>query len=253
MLKKIKPFNVFKEEADKIFQNKFVYDESTYQGFSKKFKITCTKHGDFLTSPEVFLKLKYGCPKCGKEESVKSNTDSYANLIEQSQKVHNFKYDYSLKNKETYINKKSIINIFCPTHGVFRKKAQKHLAGQGCYHCKIQELVNKNILVGGYSEFLFKEKPDLKSKPSRIYLLKINEYYKIGITTKDVNNRIKEIKSKAKKKGENINCSLILYEELPLYESFKKEQKILEENSEFRIFKKWSTELLKQIDIEKYF
>jgi hypothetical protein len=47
------------------------------------------------------------------------------------------------------------IKIICREHGEFIKSAQKHLSGQGCFKCKVKQMVEDGILVGGYSEELF--------------------------------------------------------------------------------------------------
>jgi hypothetical protein len=251
--KQIISFKVFVEKADKIFQNQYNYIESTYKGMSSKMTIVCKKHGNFESLPESFLKSKIGCNKCARISAINKMTDSYDDFINQSNKIHNNKYTYCETNRTKYINKKSTIRIKCKEHGYFNKKAQKHIAGQGCFKCKIRGLIEKNILVGDYSEDLFNNKPDLKTKSAILYLLKINNYYKIGISTKDINNRIKGLKASAKRNKDVININILKIQKDTLYNCFLKEQLILQENKQHRIFKKWSTELLKNIDIEKYF
>lgn len=251
--KEIVSFEVFKKRAEKIYNDRYFYYQNFYKGLSNKTKINCKIHGDFTTVPSSFLKLKEGCSKCAKLSVVKKMTDTYEKFIEQAKEKHNNVYEYLVENKLTYVNKKSIIKIKCKKHGNFNKKAQKHLAGQGCFKCKIEKLVKDNILVGGYSENLFLKKPTLKNKTAYLYLLKINDYYKVGITTKNVKNRIKGLVSKAKSKNEVINVKILKLKKDNLYNCFKKEQEILKENSKERLYKSWSTELLKNIDQDKYF
>jgi hypothetical protein len=74
-------------------------------------------------------------------------------------------------------------------------------------------------------------------------LITEDKYY----TFKDINKFINYVFP------ENLNISVLKTETNTLYNCFLKEQLILKENSESRIFKKWSTELLKDIDINKYF
>jgi hypothetical protein len=239
--------------------NKFIYHLENYNGITKsKIKIQCPKHGYFEMSPRLHISLETGCGACGKEKSIKNNTDSYDFLIEQVKKIHKNKYLYPESNRDIYLNKKSIIQIECPIHGFFLKNAQKHISGQGCFHCKIEELIRKNILIGGFNESLFKEKPNLKEKKSTLYYLKINngEYYKIGITTTNINSRVKGIKSKAKKFGEEIKIEVLKTKTSILYECFLLEQIILSNNKKERIYKNWSTELFKKDiykKIDKYF
>ena len=76
--------------------------------------------------------------------------------------------------------------------------------------------------------------------------------YKRNLTAGEIVDQIIQIKNKIPK-NENINIILLKLENNTLYKCFKKEQLILQENKNNRIFKKWSTELLRNIDIEKYF
>jgi predicted GIY-YIG superfamily endonuclease len=133
--------------------------------------------------------------------------------------------------------------VKCPQHGEFVKTAQKHLLGQSCFRCKIDELVGNGVLVGGYSFELFNKNPNLKNKDSYLYYLEINdgELYKIGITINDVKHRIKSIKSKSN--GHIKKIKLLFSERMYLFDSFRIENNILKEYNDFRVFTKWSTEL----------
>lgn len=53
-------------------------------------------------------------------------------FIERSEKIHNFKYDYSLSH---YVNSATKLKIICPIHGVFEQRASNHLHGRGCQVC----------------------------------------------------------------------------------------------------------------------
>jgi protein-arginine kinase activator protein McsA len=53
-------------------------------------------------------------------------------FIERANKVHNYKYDYSLiKYKNIFTN----IKIICPIHGEFKQIPHKHLQKHGCQKC----------------------------------------------------------------------------------------------------------------------
>lgn len=108
-------------------------------------------------------------------------------------------------------------------------------------------------MVGGYNNALFINKPELKDKKCTLYLLQIGELYKIGITVSKLKNRIKGIVSKAKTHGDIITPCVLAYKEDTLFNCYNMEQLILKENNNCRIYKKWSTELLSELDIKKYF
>jgi hypothetical protein len=230
--------------ANEKFLNKFSYDLSNFNGISKnEIKITCPLHGDFYKKPHIHLSASTGCYHCGLDQKNSTKTKEYEYVVDQLNKKHLYKYDYPEYNKEIYKNKKTVIDIICKEHGLFKKKTQKHLVGQGCFQCKINELIQNNILVGGYSETLFEDKPELKYSPAKLYYLEINngELYKIGISRVKIDNRIRNIISKAK--GEIKDLKILKEENDTLYNCFVKEQKILNDFYSFRIFKSWSTEL----------
>lgn len=56
------------------------------------------------------------------------------NLIKKFNKKHNFKYDYKL----VFLgNLQENVDIICKEHSVFNLKAYKHLRGDGCPSCKL--------------------------------------------------------------------------------------------------------------------
>jgi hypothetical protein len=241
----------FLNRATKKYGDKFLYDLSNYTGIAgNKITITCKLHGVFNQTPISHLSSGHGCPSCGLLMKVQNNTDNYDVVIGQLNYKFNGLYEYPEYNKFNYKNKKSIIDIICKTHGLFKKKTQKHLSGQGCFQCRVDEMIRDNILVGGYSENLFIEKPELKDADAYLYYLTINggKFYKIGISRVSVDNRIKGIKSKAKGEIEQIEKTYA--KSGTLYECFIIEQKILNDFSSSRIFKPWSTELF-SIDISE--
>lgn len=243
-------------KASTKYNNKFTYDLNNYNGLTKnKIKAICPEHKEFYILPHSHLcnNTTTGCPKCGKIKASNSMTKSYSNLIKELHLLYNNKYDYSLNNEINFKNRKSIIKIKCSEHGLFNKKAQKHLAGQYCPKCTTNELIKNNVLVGGYCEKLFIERPELSNIKSYLYYLSINngEYYKIGITKNSVETRIKSIKSKANSFKYKINnIKIIKFKEYSLYNSFKLEQEILVSFKENRMFTSWSNELF-NIDIQK--
>jgi|SRR5579859_55799 len=60
-------------------------------------------------------------------------------FIDRSNKVHNFKYNYS---KVVYINSQTKVIIICPVHGDFKQLPIGHYGGKGCEKCAY-ELKNK--------------------------------------------------------------------------------------------------------------
>jgi Zn finger protein HypA/HybF involved in hydrogenase expression len=117
----------FIERAKNIHENKYDYSIVNYIDNSTKIKIICPEHGIFEQKPKDHLNGQ-GCPKCAKK--YKPTSDEF---IQNVNKIHNNKYDYSLVN---YVGNKIKIDIICPKHGIFSQTPHNHIYGQGCPKCK---------------------------------------------------------------------------------------------------------------------
>ena len=233
---------ISKEEFIQRFKDrhgeKFSLDLSQYSMLKTgEVLLTCPIHGTTSYNPQSLLISRYGCNKCGFEQIGTSKTHSYEDFILKSNDIHSSFYSYPKENEELYQNRKTVVSIVCPEHGIFHKKAQKHLSGQGCFECRIQKLVQEGKLPGGYTTQLFEEKPELKSKEAIVYYLKVGSYYKIGIST-NFESRLRGIKSASKKEVEIVDTL-----ETSLFHAYQLEQSILRKYDDYRIYRRWSTEL----------
>ncbi len=252
--KKVMSKSDFLKRVLRKYKNKFEYNLDNFNGLcGNDIEVYCKKHDFcFLTSPHTHLlkNNKYGCSYCSKEGISNSKTIEYNESIKFLCDKYDNLYIYPDYNKNNYKNKRSKIEIICKKHGKFIKSVTKHQSGQGCPNCKKEELVKNNIL-GVYNDKLFEVNPLIKSKKAILYYLNINNgvYYKIGITTISVESRIKSLKSRSKGFIETVE---ILYEkEMDLYEAYKKENSILKENSDFRVYRRWSTEIFNKDILRK--
>lgn len=66
-----------------------------------------------------------------------------------SNKIHNFKYDYSSVN---YINNYTNVKITCPIHGDFLQRPQIHMIGSGCKECSKE--IRSSIFSMGKETFI---------------------------------------------------------------------------------------------------
>lgn len=120
-------FEEFYELANKIHNNKYEYDEKSFNEKGEKIKIFCKKHGWFVQTKSNHLKGK-GCSKCYGNCKLTNET-----FIERAKLIHGDKYDYS---KVNYIDYETSVCIICPIHGEFLQTPENHLHNkQECPQC----------------------------------------------------------------------------------------------------------------------
>lgn len=125
----------FIKRSKAIHGDKYDYSKVNYVNAYTKVTLTCPIHGDFSILPLNHLyKQKQGCPKCANRGL---NTED---IKEKFHKVHGDKYDYS---KVVYTKMHDKVCITCPKHGDFWQTPSKHLRGQGCPKCGIDERAKK--------------------------------------------------------------------------------------------------------------
>lgn len=225
----------------------YVSDYDEYIGITKgNVTVYCSIHDSYKQStPRNFLISKYPCKYCASESTNESMTKDYEDFLINANLVHGNKYLYPEDNRDTYVNRKSVVKVQCNIHGVFEKKAQNHLSGQGCLRCRLDHLVESGVLSGGYNEKYFEDNPSRRDIPATLYYAKIGSLYKNGITI-NLKQRIKSLKSKS-----GLDVKLLYTEQHTLYSSYIKEQKILNYFAENRVYTEWSTELFKHDILNK--
>src|SRR5574344_1977724 len=70
---------------------------------------------------------------------MKRKYENTEQFIEEAEKVHEKKYDYSLS---SYKNGNTKIKIICPIHGIFEQRPSDHMRGQGCPKCGLRKANN---------------------------------------------------------------------------------------------------------------
>ena len=150
----IKNLNEFK----KIHPNSgYDYSLVNFLRMDSKVQIICPKHGIFEQRPSEH-KRKAGCPICSKEyQKINPNgLKTQEETIEQFQKVHQDKYNYSLVK---YINTNTKVKIICPKHGKFEQLPLNHKNGDGCPKCSHTTPLSKGELIERFN-FVHKNKYD---------------------------------------------------------------------------------------------
>lgn len=129
----------FINKAKKVHNNKYDYSLVEYINAKEKIIITCSLHSNFLQSPNKHL-VGRGCPKCAYLNKSVLRTYTKEQFVEKANKVHNFKYDYSLVDYKG-VNEK--VKIICPIHKVFKQNPDVHLQRKGCKKCSNDKLASE--------------------------------------------------------------------------------------------------------------
>jgi hypothetical protein len=219
---------------------RYTVNMSGYVGLTEGVIIlSCPTHGESSYGPQNLLITKHKCKECARIGMSKIMTKTYEDFVTEAEVIHQGAYVYP--ESPDYANRKSIVTIICPSHGSFEKKAQKHLIGQGCPKCTMEELRASGRLTGGYSMGVFEANDELGQKPGTVYYLSVGNVYKIGITAMDVQRRIASIRSMSKQ-----DVSLIQVHECSLKDAYLIEQSILKRYEDVRVARRWSTELFSE-------
>lgn len=121
------------------------------------------------------------------DKLYKTVNSSTSEFIEKANKIHNFRYDYSIVD---YTKARNKVKIICKEHGIFEQVAINHLCGCGCQKCAEEN--------GGwgYKKSQFISMAEKKNK-SILYIIRFyndtENFIKIGITTNDIQHRIWKI------------------------------------------------------------
>jgi hypothetical protein len=118
----------FIEICNLVHNKKYDYSNTEYTSKDVKIKIICPIHGEFEQIANDHIRGA-GCKKCSFNGINKKGADEF---IEEANKIHNNKYDYS---KVEYINTKTKVKIICPSHGEFEQIPKNHLKKSGCPKC----------------------------------------------------------------------------------------------------------------------
>ena len=118
----------FIERANKVHNNKYIYDNVVYINSQTPIDIICPIHGVFKQTPAHHL-YGVGCPICGGSQKLDTET-----FIEKAKQVHGDEYVYNRK-KINYINNGTKVCITCRKHGDFWQTPRSHLKGSGCPIC----------------------------------------------------------------------------------------------------------------------
>ncbi len=118
----------FIEKAKKIHKDIYDYSKVNYINADTQIIIICREHGEFTQIPDFHINRKCGCPKCSNNVKL-----DILEFIENANKIHDNKYDYS---KVEYNNNRKPVIIICKKHGEFSQIPYVHINQKcGCPSC----------------------------------------------------------------------------------------------------------------------
>lgn len=162
------------ESLKEVHGDRFDYSKVEYINDKTKIIVICKKHGEF--SVKVRDHKKGGCPQCSLENRSRTLETFYRDVS----KIHNNKYTY--KNLPKIIKVNTNLKITCPLHGEFKQALVNHLRGNGCPLCAQKEI--------RWSKAYYTD------KETTLYYVKIGNFYKIGLTKRNIHKRFSNEKVK---------------------------------------------------------
>lgn len=224
-------------------ESKYSFNKAIFKNVRTLVTVTCPDHGDFLSSPITIMKGgRQLCKLCPRELHKARLTQEQ--FVSKANALHNHFYSYE---KTVYTISRATITITCPIHGDFEQWAGGHLEGYGCRKCGDQRHGDYRPW---YITTYFDRFPSKKDLPATLYLLYNREenFYKVGITTVDINERIKYTR---------YSFEILDTVETTMYNAAVAEQQILQEYKSLRHYPKrkfggYSECLSVPVDIQKY-
>lgn len=139
-----KTTEIFVEEAKAKWGDKYDYSKVNYTNNINKVEVICRDHGIFEIAPVEHL-AGSTCRTCYNDR-MRKGIDKF---IEESNKTHNNKYDYS---KFEYIDWQTKSIIICPKHGEFAQTPNSHMYA-GCRACGYDDM---RVSLGEFKEKCYK-------------------------------------------------------------------------------------------------
>ena len=129
---------IFIQRAKAVHGDKYDYSKVDYKNNQTKVCIICPEHGEFWMQPNNHMNGQ-DCPIC--KGKFKRTTEWFIN---EAQKIHGDKYDYS---KAEYIKADVKTIIICKRCGTeFLQTPRKHLQGQDCSCCNYGRFTTEEFI-----------------------------------------------------------------------------------------------------------
>ena len=180
---------VFIQELEDKYPDRFTYDKVVYVNTHTKVIVTCKVHGDFTACPSSLLQ-GHSCPKCAIEKNRVAQTKTTEWFISKAKETHG---DTFLYNKTQYRGQREKVTITCRVHGDIDVTPHQHIAGCGCIKCAMneirttfQEFVEKSNSVHDNS-YLYQDDGLFKGRRSKVNIICPDH----GVFTQVAHNHLK--------------------------------------------------------------
>lgn len=177
-----------------VFGDQYALSQVDVTRTSDRIQLECKTHGPFaLTAHRAFQ--GNGCPKCARtasnphrlarlrERVASAHEHRWIRFLDQAQKTHGNRYDYS---RIEFRTQRNPVTIICPVHGEFQQVPATHIRS-GCRKCADADLK------GRYSIEYFQRFPAEGFRAARLYYVRMEvgaqTFYKVGITTTTIKQR----------------------------------------------------------------
>lgn len=176
------------------------YIKGTFTKYHAPVEMECKLHGRFTKTANNIANQEDACFTCSRERQRQKHEDYF---IERSKALYPDRFTYE---DVVYVDNTTRVILNCVLHGPCSVSPMHHVSTKGyhqsgCYECA-------RLQWGRWSpKVLEKNLEYFKSEPSHIYVLKMNDFYKIGIT-KSLDTRIRMISDESGIQAELFLCYL---------------------------------------------
>ena len=120
--------NNFLEKAKAAHNNKYTYDNATFEANSENVIVTCPIHGDWETSRHRHINATIGCPECAK---LARRENFIKEVIVKAKAIYGDRYTYD----KSFSSPSGIIAT-CQIHGDWTTTPREHITlKRGCPKC----------------------------------------------------------------------------------------------------------------------
>jgi ssDNA-binding Zn-finger/Zn-ribbon topoisomerase 1 len=123
----------FIAKAIAVHGDRYDYSEVVYTNIMASVAIICPEHGRFLQAALNHL-AGHKCNKCKYAADSINRRMTHKEFVKRANIKHDSFYSYPMQ----YKGITDLLDIECPTHGIFQQQSGNHLAGARCPSCSIK-------------------------------------------------------------------------------------------------------------------